>query len=259
MGRLLDEQERERIERIERAANRGGAERKSAKSAPPESAAARERRRAKIRREMLAEALAEAGWTGRVTMALFGGVGLFGPVLGCVAIFGDSLGPAFGAAAVALLGGYAMYSLHHRMFAAIRRRRVVAFGYGFDVDAYFDALSEKRTCAIVVVRVTFTAAVPAQRAETLAAEVHDWLPAVTAAWQGKAGKRAKPGAVLEVRSDSISGTDSYDGDTTFTNARFHGCVLRIVDRVVPQLAAVAPIGKLAVVLEGAVAPFDAKA
>ena len=142
--------------------------------------------------------------------------------------------------------------LRERVLATWRTRQLWKIGFGFDARGYLELLSHRRRGARVVVTLTFDAPWSPEHQRPVPAAVTEWAPGVTAIWNSD--------RTLVLESAEFSGIAKVYGKRGsfkyFTNQEAHECFIRIVDKVVPKLQAVAPVHQLAVELTGKVVSFE---
>lgn len=253
MGDGTDELSRAAQRRRDREAARA-----AAVPSPDAIAAERATRERWVKANRTREALAEAGWQGRVVTYGALMLGLLVPTAIAVLVFGgESLVVDFGFAIVAMVAMFLANAGAERALAAVRLRRLRAIGRGLDVDAYLAALGENRRHATVVVRATFARPWPDDARAKAPDAVLEWMPSLAeVAWHGD---------TLVLRSAQLDGTiwlaggEYSSGGRYFDNRALHGCFLAILRSVLPRLEAIAPIDRLAVEIEGQTEAFDATA
>jgi len=210
-----------------------------------------------VRKAMEREALAEAGWRGKLftNSALF--VGLFGPMAVGVIFFDADSFLVLGLTTLScMVGAFVAASMSETLLSAIRRRRLFRIRRGFVPSEYLEALGEKRRNGTLVVRVTFARAWPDDARESSRDAVLEWMPSLASVdWNGE---------TLVLRSAELKGREWLSGGDgpsshNFNNRLFHGAFLSIVGDVVPQLEKVAPIASLSAEIAGSVETWDADA
>ena len=212
----------------------------------------------RVKEYRVREALAEAGWRGKLFTGAALCLGLFGPMAIAILFFDtEAWIPLVIAVIGSMVGAFAGMAAGEIVLAGIRRWRVMRIGRGFDPHAYLAALGENRRNATLVVRVRFARPWREEARASAPDAAREWMPTLTSvAWDGD---------VLELRRISIectewiSGGESTSGGRFFNNRKLHGCFIEILDDVVPRLEDVAPIAKLEVSIEGTIEDWNADA
>jgi hypothetical protein len=246
VGEADDELERAARRRRERLAAE-----ENAKPSPDEAAARRERRRREVRRDRVDEALAEAGGAAKVGGAIAVTVGMLGPI--AIALFVwdlEAVVPLIVMSLASMVGAFTALWINGRLFATIRRRRVLAVAYGFDATGYLEALGENRRNAVLVARAKFTRPWPDDKRASARDAVLEWMPTLALVeWQNGA---------LVLHSAELDCTEWLEDSRCFNNKAIHACFDEIARRVIPRLHAVSPITQLEVDLLGEIEAFDAE-
>ena len=225
------------------------------------TAAAHEQTLRSARKGMLTESLGNASWGKYVVAAVIilclGGPGSL------LVIYGPRSDGAM--MATALVGAIAIITVAIAMpqwvmqwIAAARIANLRKIGLGIDVERYLELLSDKRRTGRLVVRIHFARPWDADR-QTAADAVSGWLPAVElSGWDGD---------VLQIGSGELNTTIELPSTKfaanskmkEFSNAAIHGCLMNILDTVIPKLNAVCPISTLDVSVDGRALAWDANA
>ncbi|HTJ40881.1 MAG TPA: hypothetical protein VL463_02260 [Kofleriaceae bacterium] len=237
--------------------DRERAEARAAKAEATAKAAKAVRSEKKVKAYRVREALAEAGWFGKIVTNGALGVGLFGPMVIFVFVWGDEgILPIFATTIACAIGAFGMLSLAEIVVASMRLRKLVAIGRGLDVDTYLAALAENRRHAAVEVRAHFARPWPDDARANAPDAVREWMPALERVeWTGR--------DTLVMRTASLDGTiylsggHATSGGRHFDNRAIHGAFMQIVHDVVPHLEEVAPIDRLAVAIDGSIEAWDA--
>ena len=246
----LHEAARRRRDRV--AAEAASDDRKESKKA-----IARVGAEGRVRKAMVEEALAEAGWRGKVLTTIALCVGMFGPMALGIIFFDEDSFLVLGVTTLgSMAGAFVGMGTGERLMAAIRRRRLYRVGHGFEPGAYLEALSDKRRRGVLAVRVRFESAWPGDARDSARDAVLEWMPSLAhIAWDGDT--LVLRSAELDCK-EWLSGGDGPSGHN-FNNRLIHGAFQRVVDDVVPRLAKVAPIAQLSAEIEGRVEAWDADA
>jgi hypothetical protein len=236
---------------IERAAQKT-AEREKKAAPKVESAADREQRHLKQKRELLRESL-----TGSPTITFLDVVeAAVYFVLPFVLVLGftnwDLGNPGVMGLLVVSSGAsiVAGLSLRARAMEALRISRIRRVGQRFDAERYLAQLSERRPTARLVVEVSF-ARPPDQELQSRATGL---IKGARAEWKNGA---------LKLESHELDGKGSVGrrGKVRrfFTNRLVHDCFTHLVLGVVPALSASNPVVKLKVEVTGKTASLDESA
>lgn len=241
---------REDLERAAQQQRDAGA--KAAAGDPPAVRAKRERSRRAYRRAQVQEAL--GGTAGDRALYVGAGVGLVVPIVLVVFGFrhlGTGITTLIGTV-LALVGTLGGAVVARGMISARHARTLRALGAAFDADAYRELLAENWRSARVQLRIAFASAWSDGDRATVIDAVKTWDPDVASIrWDGD---------VLALASDSLKTTDSivHAGGMTryFTNRCIHDWVARVVTAVAPKLAAITPIARISVAIDGSQAAWD---
>lgn len=156
------------------------------------------------------------------------------------------------ASIVGLVGSLVTIAACQFMIAKLQLGRVHAFGFGFDVVPYLDALSRPHASATVHVYVRFGPAIDKASQAKVADAARSWMPALaSASWDAERD-------ALHLKSAELDTSESWQSKhrsvRNYTNRFIHGCVAEVMTAVVPRLHGEYPIDRVELVIEGAVLP-----